>query len=269
MIERTMADIGPVDAFMRADLRDHLSQWTRDENGDEDHDLGARTFGHVLVDEAQELSPMQARMIGRRVPSESMTLLGDLGQGSGNHAALRWEDLIAQLPGRQSSRVAELSVNYRTPSEVMALAARVLAEATPGLVAPRSVRSTGEAPTVTRAAAGKLIEAAATAARGELERVGAGRVAVIAPEALVDDLRAALGAPDTGSRALDQPLAVYSVDGAKGLEFDAVVVVEPAGIVTERRNGMRALYVAITRTTRGLQIVHEAPLPAPLVMPSS
>ncbi len=264
MIERTMADVGPVDAFMQADLREHLSQWIRTDNGDGEGDLGTRTFGHVLIDEAQDLSPMQARMIGRRVPSESMTILGDLGQGSGDHATLRWDDLLSQLPGRQGSRIVELSVNYRTPSEVMELAARVLAAATPGLTAPRSVRSTGEPPAVTRAMAGNLVNAAAAAARAELDDIGTGRAAVIAPEALVDDLRAALGAPDTGSRALEQPLAVYSVDGAKGLEFDAVIVVEPAEIVAERRNGYRALYVALTRTTRRLHLVHEASLPRAL-----
>ncbi|HUQ62266.1 MAG TPA: ATP-binding domain-containing protein [Acidimicrobiales bacterium] len=264
MIERTMADVGAVDPFMRADLRDHLAQWAQADNGEADSDLGTRTFGHVLIDEAQDLSPMQARMIGRRVPSESMTILGDLGQASGDHAVRQWDDLLSQLPGRQSTRIVELSVNYRTPSEVMDLAARVLAAATPGLTAPRSVRSTGEAPVVTGASPGGLVDAAAAAARAELGDVGSGRVAVIAPEAVVADLRAALGAPDAGSRALEEPLAVYSVEGAKGLEFDVVVVVEPAAIVAERRNGMRALYVALTRATRRLHLVHEVRLPLPL-----
>ncbi|MDQ6909221.1 MAG: AAA family ATPase [Actinomycetota bacterium] len=266
LIERTIADLGPVDAFMRADLRDHLEQWTRPEsNGDDRADLATQTFGHVLVDEAQDLSAMQARMIGRHVPGASMTLVGDLGQGSSDHAAPRWDDLLSHLPHRQGSRVVELSVNYRTPVEVMDLAARVLAVAAPALVPPRSVRSTGELPTVTRVVDSSLAETATAAARAELATVASGRVAVIAPEALVAELRAALGAPDAGARALEQPLAVYSVGSAKGLEFDAVVVVEPAAIVAERRNGMRALYVALTRTTRRLHLVHGAPLPAPLV----
>jgi DNA helicase IV len=265
MIERTMADVGPVDSFMRADLREHLAQWTRPESGGQDEaDLATRTFGHVLVDEAQDLSAMQARMIGRHVPGASMTLVGDLGQGSSDHATVSWDDLLSHLPRRQGSHVIELSVNYRTPVEVMDLAARVLAVAATGLAPPRSVRSTGELPSVTRAEAGALVEATVAATRAELGVVAGGRVAVIAPETLVTDLRTALGAPDAGARALEQPLAVYSVGSVKGLEFDAVVVVEPAAIVAERHNGMRALYVALTRTTRRLHLVHGAPLPGPL-----
>jgi hypothetical protein len=297
MIERTLADVGPVDTFMRAHLRDHLSEWTRGDDGEDDADPTTRTFGHVLIDEAQDLSVMQARMVGRRAPGGSMTILGDLGQGSSDHAARGWNDILDQLPGRHEARIVELSVNYRTPAEVMDLASRVLAASTPDLTAPRSVRSTGEPPTVTRVSPGPerpgqsgghgperpgqsgghgperpgrsgehgaLVDGAATAARGELELVGGGRLAVIAPEAIVEAVRAALDAPDFGSRALEQPLAVYTVGGVKGLEFDAVVVVEPAHIVAERRNGMRALYVALTRTTGRLHLVHEAPLPAPL-----
>ncbi len=264
MIERTMADVGPVDAFMRAHLRDHLSHWAHGGDGDDESDPATRTFGHVLIDEAQDLSAMQARMVGRRVPGGSMTILGDLGQGSSDHAARDWDDIVGQLPGRHEARVVELSVNYRTPAEVMDLAARVLAASTPGLMAPRSVRSTGEPPAVTRASPGALVDVAAAAARAELERMSGGRLAVIAPEATVEKMRAAVDAPDAGARALEQPLAVYTVGGAKGLEFDAVVVVEPAHIVAERRNGMRALYVALTRTTGRLHLVHEVPLPAPL-----
>jgi DNA helicase IV len=265
LIERAIAEVGPVDAFMRSDLRDHLAQWARPENGGDDAvDLTTQTFGHVLVDEAQDLSPMQARMVGRHVPGGSMTLVGDLGQGSSDHAATSWDVLVSHLPHRQGTRVVELSVNYRTPVEVMDLAARVLTVAAPGLAPPRSVRSTGELPVVTRAGAEAIVEAAAGAARAELAEVAGGRAAVIAPEALVGELRSALDVPDAGARALEQPLAVYSVGSVKGLEFDAVVVVEPAAIVAERRNGMRALYVALTRTTRRLHLVHGAPLPAPL-----
>jgi DNA helicase IV len=214
---------------------------------------------------------MQARMIGRRVPSGSMTIVGDLGQASGEHSARRWDDVVAHLPtGRRPARVVELSVNYRTPSEVMDLAGRVLAEATPGLSPPRSVRSTGEYPQVTAVLDGAegLTAAAAEAARRALAHVEGGRVAVIAPAARVDDLAAALGvvpAAGAGAAVLEQPIAVYPVDGAKGLEFDAVVVVEPAEIVAERRNGLRALYVALTRTTRSLHLVHHRPLPALLL----
>lgn len=263
--ERALEDAGDIDPVMRADLVDHLSRWTRDAASDEQPDLATRTFGHVLVDEAQELTPMQVRMIGRRVPSGSMTLVGDLGQASGEHSARSWDDVLAHLPGRRDPRVAELSVNYRTPVEVMDLASRVLAAAAPGLSPPRSVRSTGEPPAVTRVAtAGDLVAAAAAVARAELPRAVGGRVAVIAPMTLVDELRTVLGAPDSGSAVLEQPIAVFGAAGAKGLEFDSVVVVEPAALVDERGKGLQALYVALTRTTRGLHLVHHRPLPGPL-----
>jgi DNA helicase IV len=261
IFERALEDVGTVDAKMRADLLDHLARWTAEGADEEQPDMASRTFGHVLVDEAQDLSPMQARMIGRRVPGGSMTIVGDLGQASGDHAARSWDDLVRHLPHRRTARVAELSVNYRTPSEVMELAARVLARATPGLEPPRSVRSTGEWPTFTEVGADELVGAAADAARAELGTTPGGRVAVIAASNRVAELRTALGAPDAGSAVLEQPVAVYTVDGAKGLEFDAVVVVEPADVVEERQNGLRALYVALTRTTRALHVVHHRPLP--------
>ncbi|MDQ4096464.1 MAG: ATP-binding domain-containing protein, partial [Actinomycetota bacterium] len=262
LFERALEDVGDVDPLMRADLLDHLSRWTAEPNGDDQApDLANRTFGHVLVDEAQDLSPMQARMIGRRVPNGSMTIVGDLGQASGDHAARSWEDLIHHLPHRRQARIAELSVNYRTPSEVMELAARILETATPGLAPPRSVRSAGEWPTFTQVPASELVTAAAEAARTQLGATARGRVAVIAASALVEELRAALDAPDTGSAVLEQPIAVFTVEGVKGLEFDAVVVVEPADIVEERSNGLRGLYVALTRTTRALHVVHHRPLP--------
>ncbi|MGH9225237.1 MAG: ATP-binding domain-containing protein, partial [Acidimicrobiales bacterium] len=116
-------------------------------------------------------------------------------------------------------------------------------------------------------AAGGLAAVAAGAARQALGHAEGGRVAVIAPAARVDEVAAAVGvvpAAGAGSAVLEQPIAVYPVEGAKGLEFDAVVVVEPAELVDERRNGLRALYVALTRTTRTLHLVHHRPLPAPI-----
>ena len=158
-------------------------------------------------------------------------------------------------------------MNYRTPSEVMDLAARVLAAATPGLAPPASVRSAGIDPLMTNAAAGTLAATVATVAAAERESVGEGRVAVICPAALVDALRAALPPVPEGAGVLDVPVALLAVDQAKGLEFDAVVLVEPAGIIAEgtAATGRRALYVAMTRTTRRLHIVHVDPLPPELL----
>jgi hypothetical protein len=144
----------------------------------------------------------------------------------------------------------------------------VLAAAAPSLEPPRAVRATDEQPLVTLAAGGgrALLDAAVAVARAEEAAVAGGRVAVIGPDGTVPALREAMGLPSGGGAALlDQPVAVFSVDEAKGLEFDSVVVVEPAEVVGERRNGLRALYVALTRTTRRLHLVHAEALPAPLV----
>jgi DNA helicase IV len=229
---------------------------------------GARFYGHAVVDEAQTLSAMQWRSLARRVPSGSFTIAGDLGQASGAGSPQRWEDVLDLLPGRSRARVEELTVNYRTPAEVMEVAVPVLALAAPELSPPRSARRSGARPEVTETRS--LGPAVATAAAAERHAIGDGKVAVIAPAALVAELAAHLEAPHAGSEALssgeadrilDAPLAVLSVAAARGLEFDSVVLVEPAAIVSEEAVGLRALYVAMTRTTRRLHIVHAEALP--------
>jgi hypothetical protein len=149
----------------------------------------------------------------------------------------------------------------------MDLAARVLAAATPGLEPPTSVRSAGLDPLFTEAAPGALGLAVARAAIEERAAVGDGKVAVICPASLVGELRAALPEVPEGAGVLDAPVALLAVDQAKGLEFDSVLLVEPAAIVAEGAGvtGRRALYVAMTRTTRRLHIVHVDPLPPELV----
>ena len=229
---------------------------------------GARFYGHAVVDEAQGLSAMQWRSIGRRVRSGSFTIVGDLGQASGAGAARSWDEVLELLPGRARARVVELTVNYRTPAEVMEVAATVLALAAPELTVPRSARRAGVGPEVTYAR--DLGVAVARVAASERHAIGDGKVAVLAPAVLVADLAAHLEAPHAGTeplssseadRVLDAPLAVMSVAAARGLEFDSVVLVEPAGIVAEEAAGLRALYVAMTRTTRRLHIVHSEALP--------
>ena len=210
---------------------------------------------------------MELRMLARRCPAGSMTLVGDLGQASGPWAPGSWDEVLAHLPVRRPPVQAELSVNYRTPSEVMELAARVLAAATPGLSPPASVRSAGLDPLITRSRHGGLAAAVATAADEEHRAVGEGKVAVICPTSLLDDLRRVLPDVPEGAGVLDVPVALLAVDQAKGLEFDSVVLVEPAAIIAEGAGatGRRALYVAMTRTTRRLHIVHAAPLPPELL----
>jgi DNA helicase IV len=225
-----------------------------------------RTFAHVLVDEAQDLSAMQWRMLGRRCPSGSMTLVGDFGQSSRPGALRDWDAVRAQLPGDEPARVVTLTVNYRTPAEIMAVADRCAAAAAPGLVSSRSVRSTGRPPRfVSVDDETELVAAAAGAVRDDRDREGT--TAVIAPRALHDDLVVALadlGARAGSAEAIDAPVAVLDAPEAKGLEFDHVVVVEPAQLVPADDAGLRLLYTALTRATQTLAVVHGARLPEAL-----
>ncbi len=228
---------------------------------------GLRTYGHVVVDEAQDLSPMQWRLLGRRCPSGSMTIVGDLGQASGHWAPRSWDDVTALVAAPRAT-VVELTVNYRTPSEVMALAARVLAEARPDLRPASSVRDADVQPRAVAVAPGdrgRLIAAAVTAAAEEAAAVDEGKVAIICPEDLVGPVAAAIAVEDGEvDDVLAAPVSALTLDEAKGLEFDAVVVVEPSAIAAEHPHGLGALYVALTRTTTRLALVHADELPASL-----
>ena len=221
-----------------------------------------RTFGHVLVDEAQDLTAMQWRMLARRCPSGSMTLVGDPGQASKPGAVAAWDDVLAHLPTHNPPRTVTLTINYRTPAEVMDVASRLLAVAAPSIAPSRSVRSTGEDPRFVPVGAGDLVSVATDHVRTAAAR--SGTIAVIAPEAMHDTLVATLadlGASANPSDALDAPIAVLDATSAKGLEFDHVVVVEPAKLVSPDRAGLRLLYVTITRTTKTLAVVHAEALP--------
>ena len=221
-----------------------------------------RTFGHVLVDEAQDLTAMQWRMLARRCPSGSMTLVGDPGQASKPGAVASWDDVLAHLPTHNATRFVSLSINYRTPAEVMDVAARLLAVAAPAVEPSRSVRSTGEQPRFVAAPNDALVATTATETRAALAR--SGTVAVIAPPALhapIVDSLVDVGAVATIADALDAPVAILDPTSAKGLEFDHVIVVEPSMLVNADRAGLRLLYVTITRTTRTLTVVHADALP--------
>lgn len=240
-------------------------------NGAGRADDEVRTYGHLIVDEAQDLSPMQLRMLGRRSLNGSLTMVGDIAQATGAWAHGNWEEILEHLPAeRRAPRRAELTIGYRIPAPNMALAARVLAVAAPDLQPPRSVREDGDPPRVVRAASSDhLARAVAVATLGELEAVGTGNIAVIVPSSLVDDVAKALEdaglefgiAPRSG---LDMQITVVPVGMVKGLEVDASVVVEPAGIVAEQTQGHRALYVALTRSTKRLCLVHAEALPPTL-----
>ena len=225
-----------------------------------------RCYGHIVVDEAQDLTPLQLRMLARRSLSGSMTVAGDIAQATGPRAPSRWAEITAWLPDQRPARVVELSVNYRTPGEVMALAAKVLAVTAPHLRPPLSARTTGTPPAVVGVEPACLAARAAGLAAEELDRLGAGTVAVVvAPSmaAAVGEALAAAGIAFSTAEhdGLDHPVTLIPVGMVKGLEFDAVVVVEPARLVAEATQGLRALYVALTRATQRLTLVHAEPLP--------
>ena len=237
---------------------------------------GIRTYGHVVIDETQDLSPMQLRMVARRSLSGSMTIVGDVAQATGPWAPQSWAQIVEHLPARRGWRLVELTVNYRTPSEIMDLAARVLEQVAPGMRSPESVRASGRRPrvvTVERtdgfSRVERLAESVTSVLSHDLSESPAGTAAVIVPPSLADAVGAALSRAGliygtAGRDALDEQLTLLSVDDAKGLEFDSVTVVEPARIVAESPQGLRALYVAFTRTTQRLTIVHSDSLPAAL-----
>jgi len=233
-----------------------------------------RTYGHIVIDEAQDLTPMQLRLVARRSLSGSMTVVGDMAQATGALAPDGWEDVVAELVERRANRrpprIRELSIGYRTPASVLTLANKVLAVAAPDLTPPRSVRAGDAPPSVVLVAQGDLAARVAEVAAVERSAVGEGNVAVVATDALVDELADALssaGVPfgDARRTGLESALTLVPVRLAKGLELDAVVVVEPKRIVDEEPQGLRSLYVALTRATRRLTVVHAEPLPAPLL----
>jgi DNA helicase IV len=241
---------------------------------DEAKDLVAgqsRTYGHVIVDEAQDLSPMQLRMLARRNPVGSMTLLGDLAQAVGVWGHRDWDDVAAWLPAPDGVKVVELRLGYRSPGQVLELASRLLPEAAPDVTPTEAVRAGRSEPRRIGAPVGGL-------AGTVTDEVGVlidawPTVAVILPGGEVAGVAAALRdrfGPIVGEAATDglgRRITVLAAEGAKGLEFDAVVVGEPEGIVaerTERPAGLRLLYVALTRPTQHLSIVSTTPLPAAL-----
>lgn len=197
-------------------------------------------YGHLVVDEAQELSAMDWHVLLRRCPSGSITAVGDLAQRSAPAGAQAWADVLApHLGSRWTYRT--LTVNYRTPTEIMVLAAAVLAEYAPDRQPPESVRATGEEPWQRTVPATGLAAAVRTAVEAEVARPGHGTVAVIAADPY--DLA---GLPDL-------PVQLHTPVSAKGLEFDAVVIVDPERI---RAHHPADLYVSMTRATRRLGLLH-------------
>jgi DNA helicase IV len=261
-----IGDLGMVDA-------ETLAAWNRDngpalstaERAEADRSWA---YGHVIIDEAQELSAMAWRMVLRRNPSRSMTVVGDVAQTGSPAGATSWKDMLTPLVGGRW-REERLTVNYRTPSEIMAVAADVLASVSPGERPPESVRSEGVGPKAIHVPASSLPGGVAAQASADLAALGGpdgGRLAIIAPDALIPVLASAVpeAIPGTRPESLDSPAALLTVSQAKGLEFDRVIVADPAGILDQSENGAHDLYVAITRATHRLTVIHDGDLPAPL-----
>jgi DNA helicase IV len=262
-----IADLGMVDA-------ETLAAWNRD-NGPTlstaERAAADRSwaYGHVIIDEAQELSAMAWRMVLRRNPSRSMTVVGDVAQTGSPAGARSWKEMLTPLVGTRW-REERLTVNYRTPAEIMTVAADVLASVAPAERPPDSVRSEGVPPRAVEVPAdADLAACVARVARAELAELGApegGRLAIIAPDARLAEVAEAIPEAITGDRpeSLDAAATLLTVSQAKGLEFDRVVLADPSGIIAQSPNGGHDLYVAITRATHRLTVVHHPPLPTPL-----
>jgi DNA helicase IV len=239
---------------------------------DELADLLNRTpsVGHVILDEAQDLSPMQLRAVGRRCTTGAATVLGDLAQGTTPWATTSWAETLAHL-GKPDGHVEELTRGFRVPAAVIAYAARLLPLMAPGLAAPRSVRSAAGQLEVRRVA-GDPLKALGPAVLGAAATPGS--VGVIVPDADLRRAAKALTAAgiDHGVLGAEHGDVEHRVDlvpatVAKGLEFDAVVVVEPAAIAAaepDERTGLRRLYVVLTRAVSHLIVLHSQDLPDPL-----
>jgi DNA helicase IV len=221
------------------------------------------TYEHIVVDEAQDLSPMQLESIRRRSRTGYMTVLGDLAQATSPWAPASWEEVALSLQrDRVPTELAELSLGYRLPSEVHEVAMRLLPEIAPRLNRPEPLRSSGHPVTTTAAGVDELPLGVVAAVR---EVLGSGLLGVVTSDrdrpAITDalDAEALSWAPEL--QAASSPIVVLGAEGAKGLEFDNVIVVEPAQIAAESPQGLRALFVALTRPTRRLALVHAEPLP--------
>ncbi|WP_234334845.1 HelD family protein [Streptomyces sp. NRRL S-118] len=239
---------------------------------DEASDLVERThsLGHVVLDEAQDLSPMQYRAVGRRCTTGSATVLGDLAQGTTPWATAGWAEALRHL-GKPDALVEELTAGFRVPREVIAYASRLLPHIAPGLAEVRSVREAPGSLEIVPCPVDGLTASVVSACRASLRREGS--IGLIVADARVEVLARALAsaglpylAPGEETTS-ESRLTLVPASLAKGLEYDYVVLDEPSAIVDgepDERTGLRRLYVCLTRAVSGLTLLHAAPLPAPL-----
>ncbi len=235
---------------------------------DEARDLIERTpsLAHVVVDEAQDLSPMECRALGRRCETGSATVLGDIAQGTTPWATDSWAAMLGHL-GKAGAGLRVLDTGYRVPRQILDFASQLLGHIAPGLSPARSVRQDAGSLTLQPVAAAALPGALAAACAEALGRPGS--AAVIAADDQVPGLSEILTAAGLPHGTLDggadaQPLTLVPVTLAKGLEFDQVIVLEPARIAAAEARGLHRLYVALTRAVSRLTVLHAEPLPEPL-----
>ena len=235
---------------------------------DEARDLIERipSLAHVVVDEAQDLSPMECRAVGRRCATGSATVLGDLAQATTPAAVADWPQLLAHL-GKPGAGLRELETGYRVPRQILDYASRLLPVIAPGVPAARSFRQDPGALAIVGATPGSLPAALARACTDALDRPGS--AAVIAANDQLTALARMLAKARIAHQTIDGDgpgarLTLIPVTLAKGLEFDHVIVAEPARIATAHSRGLHQLYVALTRAVSRLTILHTQPLPEPL-----
>ncbi|MGP5164496.1 HelD family protein [Arthrobacter rhombi] len=223
-------------------------------------------YGHVVVDEAQELSPMQWRLLVRRCPLKSFTVVGDIAQASSAASVGSWAAAMEPFVGRRFE-LEELTVNYRTPVQIAEAAARMAQEAGLQVSTPKAVREGDWPPLINRVLPGDVLATTLRALPEEIGIADGGLVAVIAPAQRLDQVRTAVAGEygrrvGGGSGALDQDIVVTTAKLAKGLEFDVVMVLEPQEIIEEAEGTVGDLYVAMTRATQRLQVIASGNIPA-------
>ena len=245
------------DAVLLDELGDHLER--------------TPSLGHVVLDEAQDLSPMQLRAVGRRCSTGAATVLGDIAQGTTPWATASWEESLEHL-GKPGSHVEVLDRGFRVPASVIEYAARLLPHMAAGLGAPVSVRENPGRLTIESVDVGEALPRVVEVVVAETAEPGS--VGVIAPDAQVAAVSQALqhkgvdhGVLGSDHGDVEHQVDVVPASVAKGLEFDRVVVLEPAAIAAaepDERTGLRRLYVVLTRAVSALTVVHSEPLPVAL-----
>jgi len=260
----------PAELDLLAISRAEVTTWTMDDVPLLDEAqfwLGSasqRTYGHIVIDEAQDITPMQLRMFTRRSLNGSMTLVGDMAQATSPVSTNSWEELRQMLPRKWHSRMAELSVGYRLPAPICDYVTQLFEGIAPQLKMPAAVQQEGLAPQVIQTS--DLVAEVVKAAQAELLAESVMTVAVIVPDQYEDSYVQQLAAagidcatPYTG--ALLKKISVLPVRFVKGIEVDVAIVVEPKVIAEQSSRGLQSLYVGLTRAIRKLVVIHQQALP--------